>query len=172
MNPCVEDLFDVVDENDVAVECLPRDEVHAKGLLHRACHVWITDCEGRVLLQRRSMNKDTFPNCWTSSVSGHVDAGETYEQTVLREIAEEVGLAEIKLEQLKLIAYQPACQETEQEFVKLYHLESEGPFRFPADEISELVWKTPSEITRMMQESPATFAPSLVFLWGKYLSLL
>src|SRR5271163_326450 len=67
----------------------PRREVHARKLLHRAIHVLIHDAQGCLFLQRRSMGKDTFPGCWDSSCSGHVDAGEDYFTAARRELVEE-----------------------------------------------------------------------------------
>ena len=36
--------------------------------------------------------KQESPGLWASSVSGHVDAGESYDEACIREIEEEVGL--------------------------------------------------------------------------------
>ncbi len=87
----VEDIFDIVDEQDRVVGRAPRREVHAKNLHHRATHILVHDAAGRVFLQRRSLTKDTFPGCWDSSCSGHVDTGEDYETAARRELGEELG---------------------------------------------------------------------------------
>jgi isopentenyldiphosphate isomerase len=59
--------------------------------------VLVFNSQGEVYLQRRSATKDTYPNRWTTSCSGHVDAGEDYDTAVLREMAEELGLKGVKL---------------------------------------------------------------------------
>ena len=51
----------------------------------------IQDDQGRVLLLQRGAEAPTFPNHW-GLVTGVVDAGETPERTVLREIGEELGV--------------------------------------------------------------------------------
>src|SRR5271154_3794999 len=86
-----DELFDVVDLDDRVVGQSPRRKVHARKLLHRAVHVLIHDINGHLFLQRRSMGKDTFPGCWDSSCSGHVDAGEDYIIAARRELGEELG---------------------------------------------------------------------------------
>src|SRR5476649_1258680 len=86
------ELFDVVDEQDRVLRRESRGEVHRKRLLHRAVHVLLFNSRGEVYLQRRSATKDTYPNRWTTSCSGHVDAGEDYDTAVIRELAEELGL--------------------------------------------------------------------------------
>ena len=79
-----DEIFDIVDDSDSVVGSASREEVHRLGLLHRSTHLIVFDSRGRVLLQRRSAEKDTFPGRWDSSVSGHVDSGEMYDQCVLR----------------------------------------------------------------------------------------
>ena len=46
---------------------------------------------GRVLLAKRSPQRKSYPNVW-SFPGGHVEEGETLEQTLIREIQEEIGV--------------------------------------------------------------------------------
>ncbi|HVU38173.1 MAG TPA: NUDIX domain-containing protein [Opitutales bacterium] len=87
------DIFDVVDEHDQVVRQEARAEVHRQRLRHRAVHVLVFNAGGAVYLQRRSAQKDTYPLRWTTSCSGHVDAGEDYDTAVVRELGEELGIA-------------------------------------------------------------------------------
>ena len=57
----VEEIFDIVDESDAVVGSASRREVHRSGHLHRSTHLLVFDSRGRVLLQKRSSEKDTFP---------------------------------------------------------------------------------------------------------------
>ncbi len=87
-----EDIFDVVNERDEVIDRKPRSEVHRLGLLHRAVHVLVFNGRGQIFLQKRSMKKDRQPGVWDSSASGHVDSGEDYDATSVREVREEIGL--------------------------------------------------------------------------------
>lgn len=70
-----------------------RAAVHLDGDWHQAFHCWILRRNRQqVVLQRRSLNKDTFPGCWDAAAAGHWRFGETAEEAA-REIAEELGLA-------------------------------------------------------------------------------
>lgn len=51
----------------------------------------LVDPGGRILLQHRDANAPASPNKW-SAPGGHMEAGETAEQTARREILEETGL--------------------------------------------------------------------------------
>jgi isopentenyl-diphosphate delta-isomerase len=70
----------------------PKPHIHRDGDWHRAIHVWLVVPDGRVLLQRRSLQKENNPGLWDVSVAGHVSAGETVMETALREVEEEIGL--------------------------------------------------------------------------------
>lgn len=160
-----EEWFDVVDEQDRVVGAAPRREVHARGLLHRAVHVLITDGAGRVLLQRRSATKDMYPNVWAASASGHVDRGEDYDTAIVRELGEELGirLAGVPARVCRI----DACEETGREFVWVYRCRHDGPVLPDAGEISEVAWLAPTEIDRQVEERPEDFAPSFRLVWAR-----
>ena len=69
-----------------------KAEIHRDGDWHVAAHVWIIAPDGRVLLQRRSTQKENWPGYWDVSAAGHVSAGETPVDAAIRETFEELGL--------------------------------------------------------------------------------
>lgn len=69
-----------------------KSEVHRRGWYHPTVHIWFYSTDGRVLLQLRAADKDTYPGLWDVSVAGHIGAGETPTEGALREISEEIGL--------------------------------------------------------------------------------
>jgi isopentenyl-diphosphate delta-isomerase len=74
-------------------EAVTRSEVHRLGLWHRCIGIWIFNSLGQVLLQKRSLSKDTFPGRWDISVGGHMDGLNADPlSTALREAEEELGL--------------------------------------------------------------------------------
>ena len=88
--------FDVVDENGIPTgETVERSEAHARDILHRTAHIWVVrEMNGRieVLLQKRSMNKDSFPGRYDTSSAGHIQAGDEPRDSALRELYEELGI--------------------------------------------------------------------------------
>lgn len=160
-----EDIFDVVNERDEVIGRKPRSEVHRLGLLHRAVHVLVFNGRGQVFLQKRSMKKDRQPGVWDSSSSGHVDSGEDYDTTAVREVWEEIGL---RLEKTPVRLFKiDACEETDQEFVWVYRCESEGPFELNREEIDEGGWFSPTEVSRWIKEKPEEFASAFVYIWKR-----
>ena len=131
-----EELFDVVDCEDRVVGQQVRRVVHREGLLHRAVHIWLFDDEGRLLLQMRSASKDQFPLTWTSSASGHVDAGESYESAARRELEEELGVTC----ELRRVAKLPASEATAQEFTVLFVGRHKGRLNPDPSEVADIRW--------------------------------
>lgn len=77
-----------------------RGDVHRDGDWHRSVHVWIHDGKGRLLLQQRSMQKDTNPGRWDVTCAGHITAGDGSLDTAMRELEEELGV-DVSLDVLK-----------------------------------------------------------------------
>jgi len=163
-----EEIFDVVNERDEVIDRKPRSEVHRLGLLHRAVHVLVFNARGQIFLQKRSMKKDRQPGLWDSSSSGHVDSGEDYDATAVREAREEIGLRLARPpERLFKIIARP---ETDQEFVWVYRCENEGPFELDRDEIERGDWFSAEEVSRWTKERPEEFATAFLFIWQKMIS--
>ena len=69
-----------------------RAAIHLDGDWHQAFHCWILrQNRDEIVLQRRSLDKDTYPGCWDAAAAGHWRFRETAAQAA-REIAEELGL--------------------------------------------------------------------------------
>lgn len=87
------EYLDVIDENgNKTGETVSHHDAHAKGILHRAIHVWLVNKSGQILVQRRSPSMVAYPNLWDASASGHVSAGQTDREAAIREVYEEIGL--------------------------------------------------------------------------------
>jgi len=152
------EIFDVVDANNQVTGQCTRGEVHARGLLHRAVHIFVFNKLGELWLQQRSHLKDLHPLAWDSSAAGHLDAGEDYATAAQRELKEELGI-EAPTECIGAIT---ARQETGWEFVELHQAFHGGPMKFAPDEIvGGLFFKT-DDITEWIAARPQDFAPGFI----------
>ena len=90
------ELFDILNEDGTRTGLVrERGVAHLEGSLHPTAHVWIVrKKEGGwdLLLQKRSACKDSNPGCWDISSAGHVEAGDDYLPSAIRELAEELGI--------------------------------------------------------------------------------
>jgi isopentenyl-diphosphate delta-isomerase type 1 len=159
-----EEIFDVVDEHDRVIRQAPRSVVHAQKLLHRAVHVFVFNSRGGLLLQKRSALKDEYPGCYTSSASGHLGAGESYEAAAPRELAEELGLTG----SLERLAKFPAGPQTSYEHTVLFRLTSDSPPRIDPREIDAVAFHPLAEIAGMIEREPEKFCPCFATLLAWY----
>lgn len=90
------EYLDIVDENGIPIgETIARSIAHRDGILHRTAHVWVvrpSDKGYDILLQKRSMEKESFPGLYDTSSAGHIPAGEKPVPSALRELQEELGI--------------------------------------------------------------------------------
>lgn len=140
--------FVVVDEKDIVIDYKSRSECHHdKSHIHRGIGLFIFDDHGRVLLQKRSLSKDTNPGLWTDSVGGHVLRGETYEQAMRRETKEELGIDISFQFHSKFIFSYP--YETEME--ALFTATHNGPFYPDATEVETVAFVSKDELQEKMK---------------------
>lgn len=69
-----------------------KSMAHKNGWYHNTIHLWLYTTKGEILLQQRSHKKSIHPLLWDVSAAGHIDAGESFIDAVLRETEEEIGL--------------------------------------------------------------------------------
>lgn len=160
----MEEIFDVVDEHDRVIGQAPRSVVHAQKLLHRAVHVFVFNSRTELLLQKRSARKDEYPLCYTSSASGHLSAGETYETAAPRELEEELGISG----ELEWLAKFPAGPQTSQEHTVLYRTVTDASPTIDVHEIDAATYHSLDEIAHMIAHTPEAFSPCFVTLFEWY----
>lgn len=95
----LKELLQVVDKQDNPIGAETKDVIWRNGLLHRVARVLVFNEVGDLLVQQRG-DKPLFPFRWAESVGGHVGAGDSYEETAIREAEEEIGVAGLSLERL------------------------------------------------------------------------
>jgi 16S rRNA (adenine1518-N6/adenine1519-N6)-dimethyltransferase len=155
-----DEIFDVVDHDDLPVGTATRAEVHANNLIHRAVHVFVLNRNGDLYLQKRSLIKDMNPGVWDSSVSGHLDAGETYSAAAVRELGEELGIIGVGEGDLEMIAKVVPSEQTGWEHVHLFLVRHSGSVSFPAAEIDSVMPFPIAEVKEWIAASPDDFSPA------------
>ncbi len=159
-----EEIFDICDPSDNVIRQASRAEAHAQNLLHRAVHIWIWRTDGRLLVHLRSTTKDQFPSHYTSSASGHVDAGEQYEAAAHRELKEELDLSGKLHFETKI----SASVETAYEHSVLYSLMTDETPRPDPGEIAEIEYFTTDELHDLLATRADQLTPpfrSLLKWW-------
>jgi isopentenyldiphosphate isomerase len=86
-----------VDEHDTLIGALPRHEVRERGLVGRGTFILLFNSAGELCVHRRTLSKALYPGYWDVAAGGMVQAGESYELSAERELAEELGVSGVPL---------------------------------------------------------------------------
>jgi len=86
------EILEVVDEDDNIIGLETKGKIHENELLHRVIHIWFITPKGEIVFQHRSKNKDLLPDKLDATVGGHVEKGDSYEETAIKECKEETGV--------------------------------------------------------------------------------
>ncbi|WP_018829655.1 isopentenyl-diphosphate Delta-isomerase [Salinispora tropica] len=160
-------LVELVDEAGTATGHTTVRAAHQPpGRLHRAFSVLLVDPDGRVLLQRRAEVKTRFPLRWANTCCGHPLPGEPLTIAANRRLGEELGAAPVELTEVGVYVYRaedPATGRVEFEYDHVLRgdLPAHAPLRPDPDEVAELRWVPPSELTAELDADPHAYAPWL-----------
>jgi isopentenyl-diphosphate delta-isomerase len=83
----------LVDENDDEIGACDKAMAHERSRLHRAFSIFLVDRQGRILLQRRSLEKYHSGGLWANSCCGHPRPREDTLSAATRRLREELGIA-------------------------------------------------------------------------------
>lgn len=95
-----EELVAIVDRDNHVTGAVPRRQMRAEALPHRCSYIVVQNSRGDLLVQRRTLTKDVYPGFFDPVTGGVVLAGESYEESAERELAEEMGIRGVPLETL------------------------------------------------------------------------
>lgn len=137
--------FDIYDEDHNPLGQAPRERAHREGLWHDAAYCWMV-CRmgGRdwVYFQQRSFDKATYPGYYEVAATGHVAAGETHREAMVREMYEETGVRaeERRLHYLGVMKKELRTGDVlDREFAHIYGYELDVPAFAPGDEVERMI---------------------------------
>ena len=138
----------VNEENEVGAQS-SRAQMRAECLRHRATYIVVHDGMGKILVQRRTETKDYRPGMLDATAGGVVQSGEVMLDSARREAEEELGIAGVPFADHGSFYY-------EDEYCRvwggLFSCVSHGPFAMQEEEVDEIFWMTPEEITTRCDE--------------------
>lgn len=88
-----DEIVTLVDDQNRVVGSATRREMRARRYPHRATYILVFNPRGELFLQKRTATKDVYPSHYDVAAGGVVLAGESYEESAARELAEELGIS-------------------------------------------------------------------------------
>ena len=151
------ELLDIADEyGNLTGEVMDRKKVHDLNLLHWEVAVFIINDKKQVLLQKRAATKRFNPNKW-GLCAGHVDSGESIDDTALREVEEEIGL-KLSLNDLHILEkMEVKKRESNSQLTRIYYVVcNKENFKVQTEELSEVKWFNIDDVIDMIKNNDDT----------------
>jgi 8-oxo-dGTP pyrophosphatase MutT (NUDIX family) len=144
MSPAEEPVL-IVDRDNREIGVVPRREMRGRGLVHRSTYILVFNSGGEVYVQKRTLTKDVYPGYYDVATGGVVQAGESYEESAERELAEELGVRGVPLAFLFDFYFEEnQCRVWGRAFSCVY----DGELTLQAEEVESGEFLAPEEILR------------------------
>lgn len=160
----------MVDEKDQIIGYKKRKDIKPTDCF-RITGVWIEDSQGQVLIAQRSLKKNLHPGLWGPTAAGGVEKGESYTENAYKELQEEVGLSDIKLDLIiKEHIFYP--NNSGQRYVAWFKGIWDGSVDelVLEDAVEGVKWIGKDELRRDLQDHPQNYVPSAIHYWKPYSS--
>jgi 8-oxo-dGTP pyrophosphatase MutT (NUDIX family) len=125
---------DIVDGFDNHIRTTTRGDMRKNRLRHRGVFIAVVTTDGKLVIHQRAATKDIWPSYWDIAAGGVVAAGEGYEESARRELAEELGI-EAWLTGLGGSYYEDAEVAL---FGRSYLARHDGPYEFRDGEVARV----------------------------------
>ncbi|MBI1316110.1 isopentenyl-diphosphate Delta-isomerase [bacterium] len=168
-----EETVVLVDEQDREIGRMPKMQAHQSGTLHRALSVVVFDPQGRMLLQRRALDKYHSPGLWTNACCSHPRPGEAPDEAARRRCREELGL-HLEVRFVFSFLYRAVFDNglIEHELDHVFVAQSDAlPWPEPA-EVAEVCWVGRDELVDWMKSEPHAFTAWFRILMVQHADML
>jgi isopentenyldiphosphate isomerase len=161
-------LIPIVDEEDNIIDYKERDLLDSDDIC-RVSALWLTNTSWEILLAQRHRSKIRSPLCWWPTVAWTVEKDETYEENIIRESLEEIGLEWVefrigpKIKKLTPHKYIVQCffASTDKR-IREFVLEE--------NEVEALRWITPELLQDEYRENPEKFGTMIPYMLAQFYS--
>ena len=135
-----------------------------KGIFIKTVVAEVVNSKGEMLLVLQSPHKQD-PGQYVSPVGGHVSAGETNEEALLREAKEEIGIEDFEYSHLgNLIFDRTTRGKRENHYFIIYEIQADiTPIL--NDESDGYQWFTKEQIEQTLRDNLNTFGKAFIPIW-------
>ncbi|MGD8106702.1 isopentenyl-diphosphate Delta-isomerase [Pantoea sp. FN0302] len=158
----------LVDPLDRPVGIMEKQEVHEKGLLHRAVTVYVFNHQHQLLLQRRASAKYHCGGLWSNTCCGHPYPSEPTQHAAERRLREEMGL-DLTLTAMFELSYNLPLSNglTEHEYGHVFFAISDAQPQLNPEEADACRWLSLEAIQQEITHDPARFTPWFLYTFAR-----
>lgn len=155
----------VVDDEDNVIGEATKSEIIKNKWNYRCSQIFLFNKKKEFLISKRPHFKKRYPNKWTASAGGKVDAGETYEGAAHRELKEELG---VEADLTRFGKYTHVNNMGIKSFAELYIGKHEGPFKLAPNEVDEVKWVSMVWIEKDIKDNDNIYSTPFLGALGLY----
>ncbi|HET9722171.1 MAG TPA: NUDIX hydrolase [Candidatus Saccharimonadales bacterium] len=150
-----------VDEKDKPIGLKSYSDLQYEDI-YRVSALWLTDINGSsCLLTQRKWTKRNDPGKWMAAASGTIEEGETYDDNIVHEIEEEIGLTGLDLAK----GPKEFIDEGKHRFFVQWYFanvdKDKVKIKIQEDEVENFKWITIAELTMMVNNHTEDFVPTM-----------
>ena len=170
------EIYDVVDKKGRTIGTASWIECHTKGLLHQSVHGLVFKNKSRklTLIKRRSTAMVQEPGVWEIAVAGHMISGDSPQQSLIKEIEEELFSGKKIPSGISIKMYSKYFNNdipNNNEISYLFEITCPGPFNIDQEEsVGKPKWVTLQVLANDMKTNPEKYAQFSINAIDNYLS--
>ena len=131
--------------------------------------LWIINEEGEVLLAQRAHHKAQDPGVWGPAVTGKLEAGESFDDALVRETQEEIALKTTDYTPHSLLQKEFNHPDGELRTFGIYYTifpkDKTNLIHVDTNEVAGITWFSVEAVKQKMQASPQELVPSANAVW-------
>lgn len=134
----------IVNEDNEITGIVPRPEMRAGHMPHRASYVLLENSSGRFFIEKRTLTKDYCPGMLDACIGGVVTAedGDHIQESARRELLEEMGVET----PLLWLGWLRICVQDSFLYGGLFYGRYDGSFVMQPEEVADVLMLTEQEV--------------------------
>ena len=153
MNNPAKELITIVDSDNNVTGSVQREVMRRENLIHRASYIIVFNPDKKLFVQKRTMTKDIYPGFWDVAAGGVVLGNESYYDSAIRELEEELSITNISLSYHFDYYFEEENNKVWGAIFSCYH---PGPFVLQPEEIDEGCFLSFDEIAELSEKESFT----------------
>lgn len=158
----IEEIVDIVDGHGRVLRKAPKHEAHERGWLHKTVIGYVRKDDHWALVRQAADRQDAGQ--LVAPVGGHVQAGETDIEALLREAEEEIGTRNIEYSHVGVERFhRQVIGRDENHLFVIYEIWTEDDINLGEEAIA-IEWFTSERLKRALHETPEHFGDAYFFV--------